>query len=185
MKNPKVASRYAKALYDYAGEKNQVEAVKDELQQIIRTLKENRELQIVLDSPIIVPSKKHAIFSQIFSNTLSETSFTFLDVILKKKREPAIESICEEYIKLYNKEHNIKVANITTAQPISDTLIAKIRTILEEKTQSTIEIKQVVDPDIIGGILINVDDFFIDASVISKIHKLKQEFAHNIYQVNY
>ena len=108
-----------------------------------------------------------------------------MDVIIKKKREPAIATICEEYIKLYNQAHNIKVAKLTTAQPLSEVLVDKIKGILEEKTQSTIEIQQVVDPSIIGGILIKFDDYFIDASILSKINKLRQEFAHNIYQVNY
>lgn len=185
MKNPKVASRYAKALYDYASENHEIEAVRDELLQIIEVLKENQELQIVLNSPVIVPSKKHTIFTQVFSDILSKTSFNFLDVIIKKKREPAIATICEEYIKLYNQAHNIKVAKLTTAQPLSEELVDKIRGILEEKTQSTIEIQQLVDPNIIGGILIKFDDYFIDASILSKINKLRQEFAHNIYQVNY
>ncbi|MBO4488407.1 MAG: ATP synthase F1 subunit delta [Bacteroidales bacterium] len=185
MKNPKVASRYAKALFDFAAENDHVDAVKDDLRQIIQVLKENQELQIVLNSPVIVPSKKYAIFSEVFSGKLSETSFNFLGVIIKKKREPAIATICEEYIKLYNIAHNIKVATLTTAQPLSTELAEKIKGILEEKTQSTVEIKQVVDPEIIGGILIKFDDYFIDASVISKINKLRQEFAHNIYQVNY
>ena len=185
MKNPKVASRYAKALYDYASENHEIEAVRDELLQIIQVLKENQELQIVLNSPVIVPSKKHTIFTQVFSDILSKTSFNFLDVIIKKKREPAIATICEEYIKLYNQAHNIKVVKLTTAQPLSEVLVDKIKGILEEKTQSTIEIQQVVDPNIIGGILIKFDDYFIDASILSKINKLRQEFAHNIYQVNY
>ena len=185
MKNPKVASRYAKALFDYAGENQQIDAVKDDLTQIIQVLKENQELQIVLNSPVIVPSKKYAIFAQVFANALSETTFNFLGVIIKKKREPAIATICEEYIKLYNQAHNIKVATLTTAQPISEALLEKIKGLLEEKTQATVQIKQLVDPQIIGGFLIKLDDNFIDASVLSKINKLKQEFAHNIYQVNY
>ncbi len=185
MKNPKVANRYAKALFDYAGEHNQIELVREELQNIIQVLKENHELQLVLNSPVIAPAKKHAIFSQIFAKDLSDITFQFLGVIIKKKREPAIESICTEYIKLYNQKHNIKVATLTTAQPLSAELSEKIRKILEEQTQATIQVKQVVDPEILGGILIKFDDNYIDASVLTKINKLRQEFAHNIYQVNY
>ena len=172
-------------MFDYASELNQIEAVKGELQQIIQVLKENQELQIVLNSPVIVPSKKYAIFSQIFSESIGDTTFNFLGVIIKKKREPAIAAICEEYLKLYNQAHNIKVATLTTAQPLSEPLLTKIKGLLEEKTHATVQIKQLVDPEIIGGFLIKFDDNFIDTSVLSKINRLKQEFAHNIYQVNY
>ena len=56
---------------------------------------------------------------------------------------------------------------------------------IAEQTQHTIEIKQIVNPDIIGGIMIKMGDYIFDASILAKINKLKNEFAHNIYQVNY
>lgn len=185
MKNPKIANRYAKALFDFASERGQVDTVHKDLQTVRDTLCKNRELQVVLDSPVIVPSKKRAIFANIFKESLHEVSFSFLEVIILKKREPMVAAICDEYTKLYNEHHHIKAVTLTSAMPLSDEIVNRISALLAEKTQYTIQIKQVVNPNIIGGIMVQMDDYFYDASVSTKLNKLRQEFAHNIYQVNF
>ncbi|MCQ2276763.1 MAG: ATP synthase F1 subunit delta [Bacteroidales bacterium] len=185
MKNPKLANRYAKALFDFAKEKDQIEVVNKDLAQVRNILKENTELQSVLNSPVIAPSKKHVIFANVFQSALSEISFSFLDVIIRKKREPMLGTICEEFTKYYNEYHKIKVVTLTSAQALSSDLVDKIRNMLAEQTHYTIEINQLLNPEIIGGIQVKMDDFYFDASISSKINKLKQEFAHNIYQVNF
>lgn len=185
MKNPKLANRYAKALFDFAKEKGQIEEVHEDLNAIRTALKETPELKVVLNSPVIAPNKKHTIFASVFQDKIRETSFIFLDVIIRKKREPVLESICNEYHTLYNEYHHIKTVTLTSAQPLSDALIAEIRSMLAEQTHSSIEIKTVVQTNIIGGIMVQMDDFSFDASVVSKINKLRQEFAHNIYKINF
>ena len=74
---------------------------------------------------------------------------------------------------------------LTTAQPLDAQLLEQIRTMLAEQTGYTIEINEVVQPDLIGGIIVKMDDYYFDASVLARINKLKQEFAHNVYQVNF
>ena len=180
MKNPKIASRYAKALFDFATEKDQVEAVHKDLLLVHKTLKDNRELLVVLDSPVIVPSKKRAIFKNVFQSSLNEVTFSFLDVVINKKREPMVADICSE-----NELHHIKTVTLTSATPLSSEIVEKIRTMLAEKTQYTIDIHQVVNPSIIGGIMVKMDDYFYDDSISSKLNRLRQEFSHNIYQINF
>lgn len=185
MKNPKLSNRYAKALFDFAQEKDQIEVVNNDLALIRSILKGNTEMQAVLNSPVIAPAKKHTIFAHMFQQSISETTFLFLDVIIRKKREPALATICEEFLKYYNEYHHIKTVKLTSAQPLSTDLVESIRTLLAEKTQQTIEIEQVVQPDIIGGFRIKMDDFYLDASIIAKLNRLRHEFAHNVYQVSF
>lgn len=185
MKNPKLSGRYAKALFDYASEKDKVEEVCGDLRLFADILKENRELQMLLRNPVIEPHQKHKIFESIFNGTLQETTYQFLDVLLKKKREPALDTICEEFFKLYNAAHNIRPVTITTAQPLGDDLKEKILKMLVEQTHATIDLQQVVDPEIIGGFKIQMDDYYLDSSILSKINKLKQEFSQNMFQVHF
>ena len=185
MKNPKLSSRYAKALFDFAGEKNQIEEVYEDLQLFANTLKENRELQMLLRNPVIESHQKHQIFESIFNGTLHDISYQFLDVLLKKKREPALDTICEEFFKMYKSSKNIKTVTITTAQPLSDTLKSKVMTMLSEQTHANIDLVQVVDPEIIGGFVIQMDDYYLDSSILSKINKLRQEFSQNSFQVQF
>lgn len=185
MKNPKLSNRYAKALFDFANEKGQIESVNQDLSILSNALKDSHELQALLSSPVIEPAKKHTIFSNVFKDKISETTFAFLDIIIKKKREPALVTICDEFRAFYNEHHHIKTATLISAQPMSPELVDKIRDLLAEQTKYSIEIEQIVRPSLIGGIQIKIGDQFLDASIQYKINKLKQEFAHNIYQVNF
>ena len=185
MKNPKLSSRYAKALFDFASEKNQVEEIYGDLRLFANTLQENREQQVLLRNPVIEPHQKHQIFEIIFNGTLKDTTYHFLEVLLKKKREPALDTIYEEYFKLYNTAHNIKPVIITTAQPLSDALKSKIVSLLKEQTKATIALEEIVDPELIGGFIIKMDDYYFDSSILSKINKLRQEFSQNSFQVQF
>lgn len=185
MKNPKLSGRYAKALFDFSKEKNQVEEVYGDLKLFANTLKENRELQVLLRNPVIEAFQKHKIFESIFNGTLHDTTYQFLDVLLKKKREPALDTICDEFFKLYNVAHNIRPVTITTASPLSDQLKDRIVALLTEQTHATIDLHQVVNSNIIGGFIIKMDDYYLNSSILSKINKLRQEFSHNSFQVNF
>lgn len=185
MKNPKLSSRYAKALFDFAGEKNQVEEVHGDLQLFANTLKENRELQVLLRNPVVQPHQKHQVFERIFNGTLHDITYQFLDVLLRKKREPSLDTICNEFFKLYNAAHNIRPATITTAKPLGETLRNKIVALLTEQTGATVVLTEAVNPDIIGGFVIKMDDYYLDSSILSKINRLRQEFSQNSFQVQF
>lgn len=185
MKNPKVAYRYANALYHFAVENQKLEEVKNDFEYVKKVLVENRSLQVVIDSPVIFPDKKRKIFEAIYKDQLCDVTFGFLNLMIIKKREPSILMICDEFVKLYNRHHNIKVAHIVTAHNISNQLLKELQTILEEQTKSTIQIQAIVNPKLIGGITVQIDDFMFDASILSKINKLKSEFSQNIYQARY
>lgn len=185
MKNPKLSSRYAKALYDFAAEKNQIEEVNSDLKLFAQTLKENRELQMLLRNPVVEPRQKHQIFEGIFNGSLHDTTYQFLDLLLRKRREPALDTICEQFAKLYNTAHNIKVVKITTAQPLGEELESKILTMFAEQIHATIELQQVIDPEIIGGFVVQMDDQYFDSSILSRFNKLRQEFSQNQFQVQF
>ena len=185
MKNPKLSNRYAKSLFDFAGEKNQIEEVHEDLILLAKTLKENRELQMLLRNPVVPPHQKHEIFESVFNGTLHEITYLFMDLLLKKKREPELDTICEGFFKLYNQNHNIKTAHIVTAQPLSDELRTKIVSTLTEQTHATIELQESVEPSIIGGFVIQMDDYFLDTCILTKINKLRQEFSQNSFQVQF
>ena len=86
---------------------------------------------------------------------------------------------------IYNKHHNIKIAKITISQEIDSALISKIASILETELNCKIELQLTINPNIIGGMIIKVEDMLIDASISSKISRLKTEFSQNKYKVSY
>lgn len=178
----RLADRYANALYLFALENNQLENVYQDVLLLQEVFGQNKDLQLLMGNPILAPEKKSAVFTEIFKDKIGEITFGFLNLILKKKREPAFPYIFEEFVAAYYKHHNIRKANITTAMKLNDALIANIKNVLEEQTRSTIEISETINPDIIGGFIIKIDDYLIDASLRGRINKLKTEFSHNLYQ---
>ncbi|MEG1556204.1 MAG: ATP synthase F1 subunit delta [Bacteroidales bacterium] len=185
MRNPKLANRYAKALFQFAIENESLESVNQDLILIKEVLKENRDLRLVIESPIIHPDKKMNIFREIFSEKISKISLGFLGLIIRKKREPALVIICEEFVIYYNQYHNIKVVNLVTAVPFGDKLLDQIKNMLERQTHSTIQIVPSVNPDVIGGLVLIVEGYLFDASIHTRINKLKAEFSQNNYQAGF
>jgi F-type H+-transporting ATPase subunit delta len=185
MKNPKLASRYAQALFDFAETQSKIEEVYNDILLIYNVLKDNFELKKVIESPHIPISKKGEIFHAIFYTKINEITNNFLLLIIKKRRVPELNMILDEFIHIYYRFHNIKVAHITIPLSIDDSFIKEISNILEKECHCKIITKLNIDPNIIGGFIIKVDDILIDASIMSKIKKLRTEFSQNKYKVSY
>lgn len=182
MKNVKLASRYAKALYDFAVERKQLDEVYADVLVITRLLKIHKDLNRCIESPIIPHSKKVGIFVTIFEHNVSQVTLGFLKLLLEKKREPALMLILEEFVKCYYHYHNIKIANFVTSQPVGEELIEKVKSLLEDKTHSEVKMKTEINPQILGGFILKVDDYVYDASILREIEKLKRDFSQNLYQ---
>lgn len=182
MSNKRLAKRYAQAFYDFAEENQKVDTIYNDICLLYSTYKENNELQVVMESPIINFDKKNKIFQALFQDHLEEITYRFLRLIVQKRREPQLEAIMEHYIHIYYEKHNIREAYLTTAQPLSDEMRQEIKTLLENETQCQIVLHEKVNPTLIGGILIRIDDFLLDATILSRINKLKNEFKQNQYK---
>jgi len=185
MKNPKLASRYAQALYDFSVETDKVEEVYHDVLQIQEIIIAHKELKTVLESPIISHDKKMNIINEIFQKKLSETTFTFFTLIVKKRRAPQLLMICRQFVKIYYKNHNIKEAHITSAQPLSEEMVHYLKTYLEKDSPYTFKIHLAVDQNIIGGLIVKIDDYYFNAGIRAKINKLKTEFSQNTYAAGF
>lgn len=167
MKNKKLAHRYASALYDFAAESNSTSDIYKDILILKNVFLENTELRKVIESPILVNLKKKDIFDNIFQEHLSKTAFEFFHLIVLKRREPEMLDIFDEFLKIYYQENNIKEATIISAHELSDEMKQHLTTILEEKNQSSFIIHYKVDENIIGGVIIKVEDFLFDASILN------------------
>ena len=182
MRQSKVAQRYAKALFDLSAETGKIEEVKGDLDLIKGT--HHRELEILLVSPVIAGEKKIAVFEAVFAKHVQPLTIAFFKLIFMKGRSIAIKEIIEAFIGKYREMKGIKVAEITTALPLSNeakSLIAdqlKTSTILKGKQ---IELKEKVDPSIIGGLVVQVDDQLFDASIRHDLQHIKRQFINNMY----
>jgi len=176
----RISSRYAKSLIDLAIERNELEAVKNDISYFSQALK-SRDLYLFLKSPIIPSQKKNGVFRKVFEGKVGKTSMAFFDIIIKKGRETYLPEIANDFLQQYRDYNKISVVKITTAAPLSSSSREAIKSKLLDSsiTLDKIEITEIVDPTLIGGFVIEVGDRLYDASISHKLDKLKKEFSEN------
>lgn len=179
----RIASRYAKSLLDLAKEQGKVDKVLEEV-KVFKKAAEQKDFQLLLKSPIVKSDKKQAIIKEIFGGKFDELTMTFLDVITRKGREQYLAPIADQYIAQHKAMNHISTVKVTTAAPLEPTSLSIIKAQLmgSDSTNDNIEIETVVNPDIIGGFVIEFDDKLYDASVAHKLELLRKEFSGNEYK---
>lgn len=167
--------RYAESLYILSKEKNILDSVYRDVCTIRDVCKDNREFEIVLKDPIIKPSLKKKIVVALFETVCQELTVKFLTLIINKRRELHLMGICEQFVCLYNKEHNIRQAHLVVSRQISPDSLEKVKKNLEEIVGGEIDLKVSTDPQIIGGFCLTADNKQYDASFKKKLTLLEKE----------
>ncbi len=178
----RVAGRYAKSLIDLAQEMNNLERVTEDVQSFREVLK-NRDFYLLLKSPIVKAGKKLDILNQLFSEHFDQLTMSFLHILVNKGREEILPEIAHEYNALYKQIKHISTVIVTTAEPIGEDMVEMIRQRLLSSgtTDDHVDIITKVDPNVIGGIILEYDGKVYDASVLSKLNELKKDFVGNLY----
>lgn len=177
MKNSKVAKRYAKSLLDLSLEKNTLDKTFEDMQTVLRAIGESRDLERMLLSPVLQPSQKVKALEAIFTDHVDELSMNFIRLICRQGREMMTREIVEKFIAMVKEHKNIIEAYVTTAIPLDDSSREKLRSIVTESHKGTVELHEKVDASLVGGFILKVGDQRIDASVASKLRKLRREFV--------
>ena len=169
-----ISDRYASALYDLASEKKLVDVVLDDLLFIQSIIKNNKDLKLVIKSPLIKSNDKLEILQNILkSKNANELSSTFLKVLSKNKRFQKTVDIISQFKNINAQKRGDVLADITSAEKLSneqqDNIKEQLRTILGDK----LSLSYKVDEQIIGGLIIKVGSKMIDTSLSNKINKLK------------
>lgn len=182
MANLKASKRYAKGLLDYAIQSKQDVLLYEEMQEVAQIVKESRELQNFLRTPIVDNKKKKQVLREILSSK-SELAKKFAELLVSHQRADLLGGAAYEYVKLYDERNGIVEVTITTAEEIGDAtrfkLLSKVQTLAPNKK---LKVKSIINPEIIGGFIVKVGDQQIDNSLKSKLHYLKQEFSENYYK---
>ncbi len=180
MSEIQVASRYAKSLIDLAEEQNALEKVKGDIEFFINTLRKNSTLQAVLKNPIIGLDKNSAILTAIFGNKVHKVILEFFRIVVRKGRSEILYATAREFINEYNRRKNIVSATITSASELSEENKKQIETLISQTTKGQVLLTAKVNPDLIGGFILKVDDKQFDASISSQLNKLKKEFDQKV-----
>lgn len=181
MQQTRATLRYAKALFSLAKEEGKLNQCQEDMQCVVDTCSNSKELIQLLKSPIIKTDQKKEVFKKLFYDKMDELSTSFINIIANKRREPLLDGIAKSYIALYRAHKNIETAHVTTAFNLDDELKKEVIGFIKKFEEKQVELTEKIDENIIGGAIIRMGDKQIDASVRTSIHKLKQKFNKNLY----
>jgi F-type H+-transporting ATPase subunit delta len=182
MADSRAASRYVKSLLGLAVEKDALEKVHQDMTLFSKVCAENRAFTLMLKNPIIKHDKKREILEKIFKGKVHALTFAIFDIITRKNREPLLPAIAMEFHQAYNDYKGVGGASITTAVPLDKKLREEIEQIVKKLSdKKQVEIEEKIDPEMIGGFVLNVGDRQVDASIKNKLKALKVKFSQNPY----
>jgi len=178
----RIATRYAKSLMDLAVEQGKLEQVQADM-QTLHTAAQNRDLYLLLKSPIIQNEKKLAVLDALFKGKLDQLTMLYLQLLVTKNREAYLPEITAEFVVQYKVAKKITSVTVTSASPLSEDVLDDLRKKLLASgvTSENLDVTTKVDPDLIGGFVLNFDNKRYDASVAHKLEELKGQFIHNLY----
>ena len=164
--------RYARALLKSATDQKQEDAVYQEMMTVAKSYLDVPALRHTIDNPMLSKDKKEALLLVAAGEKPCELTKAFIALVLKEDRENVMQFMANSYITLYRKQKNVIRGKLTTAARVSAETEQKMRQMVERKTNGTVEFETEVNPDIIGGFILEYDTFRMDASVKSKLNNI-------------
>ena len=176
MKSTKAASRYAKAILELAIEQNVLDQVAGDMNYIVEVNGETKDFQVLLSSPVINPDRKRAIFNELFGQ-FEKLSMMFIDLITRNRREYMLVEIAQSFSTQLKAYRGIVPITLISAVQLDSVTKEKIFDKVRASVTGVLEINEIIDPSLIGGFIIRMDDKQIDASISSQLSNLKQRLT--------
>jgi len=174
MNDSKISVRYSRALFLSALEKKILDKVNQDMIFISEICK-IPEAKEFLHSPIIPPSKKEAIFHKMVGDNVEKITLSLIDLVVKNNRESYLPAIARVFIHETMKYRGITESTLTTAVKVDEKVKNQITELISKVFKTKVELKHNIEPGIIGGFILRVDDNYIDASIKNKLRKIKKE----------
>ena len=167
-----ISMRYARALLKSATDQKLEDAVYQEMMTVAKSYLDVPALRHTIDNPMLSKDQKEALLIVAAGEKPCQLTKAFIALVLKEDRENVMQFMANSYITLYRKQKNVIRGKLITAARVSAQTEQKMRQMVERKTNGTVEFETEVNPDIIGGFILEYDTFRMDASVKSKLNNI-------------
>lgn len=172
----KIARVYAEALFDAAKQAGKLDTIRDQLAQFADALSENREMQLFFFSPYFSSNEKKEGLAKALDGADPELQ-NFLELLIEKHRMPVIFRARKIFDDLWAEENKRLAVTVTSAVELDPQLVKRIGSEIESQTGQTVELQSKVDDDILGGLVLQVGNMVLDASVRNRLDKLRKSVA--------
>ncbi|HKH63909.1 MAG TPA: ATP synthase F1 subunit delta [Solirubrobacterales bacterium] len=167
---------YAGALFEVGREKGKLDTLQQQLSEFTDATDQNHELQVFFFSPYLSSEEKVTGLKRAISGAEPEL-INFLELLVDKQRMPEIFRIRREFEELWKQENRRIDVTVTSAVELDPEVVAKIGQEVERQTGEEVDLSSAVDDRILGGIVLQVGNMVLDASIRSRLEKLRKSVA--------
>jgi F-type H+-transporting ATPase subunit delta len=171
-----IARVYAEALFDVATDKDKLEEIREQLAEFADALDDDRDLQVFFFSPYFSSQEKRDGLEKAVSGA-DEEFLNFLALLAEKHRMPAIFRIRQTFEELYAEATKRLEVNVTSAIELDKSVVEQVGKEIEKQTGRSVQLSSSVDEDVLGGLVLRVGNVVLDASLRSKLEKMRREIA--------
>jgi len=164
---------YARALFEVASAEGTIDTVEDELYRFARAFESNEALRSALGDETIPAARRQTIVEDLLGGKASVTTVQLISMVVGAGRAAELPAVIDRVVARASGAKNLEVAEVRTAVALSDDQQARLATALTKATGKSVNLKVVVDPSVIGGVVATIGDTVIDGSVRSRIEQLK------------
>lgn len=169
-----IPRRYAKALYKTALDRGCAAQEYEYMKTLCRSFDEFPDMQATAANPFISVSDKARLFTTAAGASDDKTFADFLRLLAENRRIDLIHLIAIAYMDIYRKANNIRRVEVVSAVPLDDAVMQRIRDVIKQHTGgAAMEFSSRVDPSIIGGFIVNIDNDRLDASLDTRLKELR------------
>jgi ATP synthase F1 delta subunit len=169
-----IAQVYSRALFEVAKEHDVLDRVHDELGEFADALSEGRNLQIFLFSPYFTSEEKKDGVSRIVSDA-DERLVNFLELLAERHRMPVLFRMRHSFDAMWAEENKLLAVTVTSAVELDESLVKDIGERIQEQTGRRVELASAVDPDVLGGLRVQVGNMVLDATVRNRLERLRKQ----------
>lgn len=167
-----ITSRYAEALFSLKRESSSLEESQLEVKELIKVLKENPDFSVLLSSSYKDFEQKEQIIDKVFKGVDEEIK-TLMKIVVKNHRGQYLTEIFLEFNSLVNEYRGVLEGLVYSTEPLSESQLAKLNSVISEKESRLVELKNIIDPTLIGGVKVVINDHIYDGSIKHHIEDMK------------
>jgi F-type H+-transporting ATPase subunit delta len=166
---------YAQAMLEVARAEQHLAAVEDDLFRFARTFEANDSLRLALSDPALPIERRIAVIDELMGGKALATSAALASLVVATGQAGDLPAIVDRFVELAATERKHELAEVRTAIPLDDKQIQRLATALGKATGKDVEVKVIVDPSVLGGIVARVGDTVIDGTVRHRLEQLKEQ----------
>lgn len=179
MKDARAALRYAKAILNLAIDTKSETAVNEDMLFISATITENKDLEVMLNSPIVKSSDKLNVLNALFEGKVNNVTLGLFHLLKDNKRIAMLKFIAVNYSIVFDHLKHTQVAIVTTAVALTAEVEKQVLDKIVALTGKKANLENVINPAILGGFILRVGDVQYDASISNYLNELRKEFDNS------